>query len=143
MAILPLLGLLAFCIAHSRAQQWQGDCISGSFELYHKTAMPGTPFEKAEPPIRVLEFTVTEEGQCAVSFYLDDLHQSGFSALYTAEDFFTELKLYDVDRIPIPFNDDFGEIQNDLTLSVLLYDPIGEIVTMLWERGVTKYASTW
>ncbi|KAF4688290.1 hypothetical protein FOZ60_002943 [Perkinsus olseni] len=124
---------LIFCILsfYCGAQK----CLAGTYLIYNEEARPDTPIETIDPPVKVMDFSVTEDGECSVAFILNNggLASGVFSALYTM-DGSAFLKLSTVGRVPSPFKDDIGRA-TDITLSVL--EP--GTITMLWARGSAEY----
>ncbi|KAF4662378.1 hypothetical protein FOL46_005339 [Perkinsus olseni] len=117
------------------------ECLSGTYLIYTKEATPGTPIETIDPPVKIIDFGVTEEGECSVAFILNDaITNSGFfSTLYTMDDQ-TTLKLENAAILELPpaLAVELDTVATDITYSVLQRFIPADIITMFWERGVTR-----
>ncbi|KAF4660264.1 hypothetical protein FOL46_006194, partial [Perkinsus olseni] len=61
------------------------ECLSGTYLIYSDEARPGAPIETSDPPVKVIDFSVTKDGECSVAFILNNggLASGFFSALYS------------------------------------------------------------
>ncbi|KAF4745883.1 hypothetical protein FOZ63_010684 [Perkinsus olseni] len=130
---------LIFCILsfYCGAQE----CLFGTYLIYTKEATPGTPIETIDPPVKIIDFAVTEEGECSVAFILNDATTNSgfFSTLYSMDDQ-TILKLENVAVLELPpvLAVELEAVATDITYSVLQRFVPAEIITMFWERGATR-----